>query len=220
MHTSKLYLHSGMSTNACTRRIFFFFLFFFFARGHAVRYVASSPLNGAPLKGTCSAEQSGESWQTASCTRARISGSERKTLRFSILNLRLLQFTKRLLYMDGSAADGGGQQGQFTPGPQCKGAPKQCRACSNKIRSSVTFQSSFFKELVSLSFRLKSACSFAFISDANNAQLSYVATAQSASQGPVREFLSDAHFLDLVSERKSMHSCCACALRQSIMGEP
>ena len=27
-----------------------------------------------------------------------------------------------------SAADGGGggQQGQFAPGPQCKGAPKQC----------------------------------------------------------------------------------------------
>ena len=33
--------------------------------------------------------------------------------------------------------------------------------CSNKIRSSVTFQSSFFKGLVSLYFRLKSACSFA-----------------------------------------------------------
>ena len=40
------------------------------------------------------------------------------------------------------------------------------------------------------------------------------------SVGTVSEFLSDAHFLDLVSERKSMHSYCACALRRSIMGEP
>ena len=39
----------------------------------------------------------------------------------------------------------------------CPGPPM----CSNKIRSSVTFQSSFFKGLVSLYFRLKSACSFA-----------------------------------------------------------
>ena len=50
-----------------------------------------------------------------------------------------------------------GQQGQFAPGPHCKGAPKQCRTCLNKIRSSVTFQSSFLKGLY---FRLKSACSF------------------------------------------------------------
>ena len=33
--------------------------------------------------------------------------------------------------------------------------------CSNEMRSSVTFQSSFFKGLVSLYFRLKSTCSFA-----------------------------------------------------------
>ena len=56
---------------------------------------------------------------------------------------------------------GGGQQGQFAPGPHCKGAPKRCRTCSSKIRSSVTFRSSFFKGLVSLYFRQKSACSFA-----------------------------------------------------------
>ena len=42
----------------------------------------------------------------------------------------------------------GGQQGKFAPGPQCKGAPKQCRTCSNKIHSSVTVQSGFFKGLV------------------------------------------------------------------------
>ena len=79
----------------------------------------------------------------------------------------------------------GGQQEQFAPGPQCKGAPKQCRTCSNKIRLSVTFQSSFFKGLVSLYFRLKSALLFCFAfqyaADANNARLSYVATAQSAN---------------------------------------
>ena len=60
-----------------------------------------------------------------------------------------------------SAADRGGQQGQFAPGPQCKGAPKQCRTCSNRIYSSVTFQSSFFKGLVLLYFRLYLTCSFA-----------------------------------------------------------
>ena len=52
----------------------------------------------------------------------------------------------------------GGATGAFALGPQCKGGPKQCRTCSNKICSSVTFQS---KGLVSLYFRLKSACSFA-----------------------------------------------------------
>ena len=56
-----------------------------------------------------------------------------------------------------SATDRGGQQEQFALGPH----PKQCRTCSNKIRSSVTFQSSFINGLVSLYFRLKSACSFA-----------------------------------------------------------
>ena len=55
----------------------------------------------------------------------------------------------------------GGQQGQFAPGPRCKGGPKKCRTHSNKMHSSVTFQSTFFKGLVSLYFRLKSACSFA-----------------------------------------------------------
>ena len=39
----------------------------------------------------------------------------------------------------------GGQQGQFVPGPQCKGAPEQCRTCSNTMRSSVTLQSSFLR---------------------------------------------------------------------------
>ena len=29
---------------------------------------------------------------------------------------------------------GGWQQGQLAPGRQCKGAPKQCRTCSNKIQ--------------------------------------------------------------------------------------
>ena len=56
---------------------------------------------------------------------------------------------------------GEGQQEQFAPGLQGKGASKQCCTCSNKIRSSVIFQSSFFKGLVSLYFWLKSACSFA-----------------------------------------------------------
>ena len=58
-----------------------------------------------------------------------------------------------------SAADRGEEQ--FAPGSQCKGAPKRCQTCSNKIRSSVTFQSSFFNRLVSLYFLLKSACSYA-----------------------------------------------------------
>ena len=35
-----------------------------------------------------------------------------------------------------SAADGGGgQQGQFGPGPKCKMAPKKRRTCSNKMCS-------------------------------------------------------------------------------------
>ena len=55
----------------------------------------------------------------------------------------------------------GGQQGQFAPGLQCNRPFKQCRTCSNKISLSVTFQSSFFKRLVLLYFRLKSACSLA-----------------------------------------------------------
>ena len=51
-----------------------------------------------------------------------------------------------------SAADkGGGQLGQFTPGPQCE--LFQIRSCS-----SFTSQSSFFKRFVSLDF--KSACCF------------------------------------------------------------
>ena len=56
---------------------------------------------------------------------------------------------------------GGCQQGQFAPAPQGKGAPKQCCTCSNKICSSVIFESSFFEGLVSLYFRLKLVCSFA-----------------------------------------------------------
>ena len=55
----------------------------------------------------------------------------------------------------------GGNRGSLPQAPQCKGAPKQCRTCSNKMRSSVTFQSSFVKGLVSLYFQLKSTCSFA-----------------------------------------------------------
>ena len=81
----------------------------------------------------------------------------------------------------------GGQQGQFAPGPQCKGAPKQCRTCSNKIRSSVTFQPSFFKGVVLLCFRLKSTCSFALcfmlLTQIMHNYLNCVATAQSASYG-------------------------------------
>ena len=47
----------------------------------------NSPLKGAPLKGTCSVEQSGESWQTASCISARLRRrSEKKPLRFSIID--------------------------------------------------------------------------------------------------------------------------------------
>ena len=44
-----------------------------------------------------------------------------------------------------SATDGGegGQQVQFAPGPQCKGAPKQCQRQSHSSPS-------FFKGLVSL----------------------------------------------------------------------
>ena len=52
---------------------------------------------------------------------------------------------------------GEGQHEQFVPRPQCKGTPKQCRTCSNKMGSSVTF---FFKGVVLLYFRLKSAFSF------------------------------------------------------------
>ena len=58
---------------------------------------------------------------------------------------------------------GGGQQGQFALGPQCKGVPKQCQTCSNKIRLSVTFQSSFFNGLVLLYFWLNSTCIFALL---------------------------------------------------------
>ena len=54
---------------------------------------------------------------------------------------------------------GGGATGAVCPGPQCKGAPKQCRTCSNKIRSSVTFQSSFWVGFAV--FRVKSVCSYA-----------------------------------------------------------
>ena len=64
-------------------------------------------------------------------------------------------------WMQSVAPTGGGNRGSLHPGPQCKGAPKQCRTCSNKIRSSVTFQSCFFKVLVSLYFWLKTVCSFA-----------------------------------------------------------
>ena len=56
----------------------------------------------------------------------------------------------------GGGGGGEGQQGQFAPGPQCKGIPKQCRTCSSKIGLLVcwlTFQSSFFKGLVSLYFQ-------------------------------------------------------------------
>ena len=65
---------------------------------------------------------------------------------------------------------GGNREGQFAPGPQCKEARAVCPRppsvrgppnSSNKIRLSVTFQSSFFKGLVSMYFRLKSACCFA-----------------------------------------------------------
>ena len=45
--------------------------------------------------------------------------------------------------------------------PNSAHAPKQCRTCSDKFRSSVAFQSSFLKGLALLYFRLKSACSFA-----------------------------------------------------------
>ena len=65
-----------------------------------------------------------------------------------------------------SAADGVGATGAVCPGPPNSAGLVRAdlfeRTCSNKINSSVTFQSSFFKRfnLVSL-FQLKSACSFA-----------------------------------------------------------
>ena len=34
-----------------------------------------------------------------------------------------------VLYMYSVVLTGGGQQGQFAPGPQCKEAPKQCQTC-------------------------------------------------------------------------------------------
>ena len=52
-----------------------------------------------------------------------------------------------------SAADRkGGGGGQFAPGPQCKGAPNSARLVQIRSGTSVTFQSSFFKGLVSLYF--------------------------------------------------------------------
>ena len=48
---------------------------------------------------------------------------------------------------------GGGQQGQFAPGPQCKGAPKHC-----------TFQ---LANTGGIAFRLKSACFTFYAADAN-----------------------------------------------------
>ena len=60
----------------------------------------------------------------------------------------------------GSAADrGGGQLGQFAPGPQCEGAPNIVELFQIRSCSSFTSQSSFFKRFVSLDF--KSACFFA-----------------------------------------------------------
>ena len=78
--------------------------------------------------------------------------------------------------------EGGGRQRQFAPGPQCKGAPKQCRTCSRSVRQSHSSRASLrvgfvvFSSEVSLLF-----CSVFYAAEANNAQLSYVATVQSAS---------------------------------------
>ena len=67
---------------------------------------------------------------------------------------------------------GGGNRGSL-PGPQP--VPDLF-----KISSSVTFQSSFFKGLVSLYFRVKSACSFALCFMLLK-QIILVATAQSTT---------------------------------------
>ena len=51
----------------------------------------------------------------------------------------------------------------FAPCSQCKGGLNSARLVQIRSRSSVTFQSSFFKRFVLLYFRLKSACfCFAF----------------------------------------------------------
>ena len=68
---------------------------------------------------------------------------------------------------------GGGQQGQFAPGPQPV-------LDLFKISLSVTFQSSFFKGLVLLYFRVRSACSSALCFMLLK-QIILVATAQSAT---------------------------------------
>ena len=57
-----------------------------------------------------------------------------------------------------TAADRGGQQGQFTPGPQCEGGPKQSWTLSNKIRFIIHIQSSLLKGLFRCIVDLKSAC--------------------------------------------------------------
>ena len=81
----------------------------------------------------------------------------------------LLLIYRRLLHIRGSylyiglllsATDRGDNRGSLPWAPSVRGALKQCRTCSNKIRLSLTFQSSFFKGLVSLYFRVRSACSF------------------------------------------------------------
>ena len=77
------------------------------------------------------------------------------------------------------------QQGGAT-GAVCPGPPgPQPVPDLFKISSSVTFQSSFFKGLVLLYFRVKSACSFPLCFMLLK-QIILVATAQSATQGPIR----------------------------------
>ena len=67
--------------------------------------------------------------------------------------IKQCQLMSSALEVVASSADRGGNRGNL-PGPECKVSPKQCQTYSNKIRSLVKFQSSFFKGLVSLYFRL------------------------------------------------------------------
>ena len=74
------------------------------------------------------------------------SGSERW-----MINWKKME-AKAFKYLGAVLPTGGGATGAVCTGTQCKGAPKQCRTCSEKICSSVTFQSSLFKGLVLLYF--------------------------------------------------------------------
>ena len=86
---------------------------------------------------------------------------------------------------DGRGGGGGGNRGSLPPGPQCKGGRPnsaglvQIRS-ARQSHSSLAFLRGWFRRSV-FSNEVSLLFCFAFYAaDANNAQLSYVATAQSA----------------------------------------